>query len=127
MASVEELKGMKVLVVEDDYMIATDLALELEESGAEIVGPAATVADALSLVEIHGDQLDCASLDVNLKGERVFPVADALVARNVPIVFSSGYDTSVLPEPYKAMPHCGKPVDTAALMRLLASRLPPGP
>jgi DNA-binding response OmpR family regulator len=123
MQRIDELQGMKILVVEDDYMIATDLALELEESGAEVVGPAASVKDALELIDIHGDQLDCASLDVNVQGQRVFPVVDELIARDVPIVLSTGYDTRVLPMEYRSLPHCEKPVETAVLVRMLAASL----
>ena len=123
MERIEELQGLKILVVEDDYMIATDIAHELEESGAEVVGPAATIEDALSLIDIHGDQLDGASLDVNLRGKRIFPVADALIARHVPIVLSTGYDMGVLPASYRSLPHCEKPVDSTVLIRMLASSL----
>jgi CheY-like chemotaxis protein len=127
MERIDGLHGMKILVVEDDYMVATDIAEELAESGAEVVGPAGTIEDALALIELHGDQLDCASLDVNLKGRYIFPVADALTALDVPIVFSSGYDTRVLPPSYHDSPRCEKPVETAVLVRLLAANLPRHP
>lgn len=123
MQRIDELQGMKILVVEDDYMIATDIASELEDSGAEVIGPAGTIEDALSLIAIHGDQLDCAALDVDLNGRRSFPVADALLARAVPIVLSSGYATCTLPESYRALPHCDKPVESRVLARMIAASL----
>jgi CheY-like chemotaxis protein len=123
MERIDELQGMKILIVEDDYMIATDIASELENSGAEVIGPAGTIEDALSLIEIYGDQLDGAALDVNVRGRSVFPVADALLARDVPVVLSSGYDTRNLPPSYQTLPHCDKPVDSEVLVRLIASSL----
>jgi DNA-binding response OmpR family regulator len=69
--------GKRVLIVEDEYMIARDLALALEDAGAEVVGPAGTIQDALELIE-DNDGIDGAVLDVNLHGERIYPVADLL-------------------------------------------------
>lgn len=114
------LSGKRLLVVEDEYLIASDLAYALEDAGAEVIGPAGTVEDALRLVAREGDRLDGAVLDVNLRGGRVFPVADALTARGVPFVLATGYDDVCIPAAYAGLPRCGKPVDRARLMRLLA-------
>jgi CheY-like chemotaxis protein len=89
------LSGWRVLLVEDEFLIAEDLASVLSAAGATVVGPAYTVAGALSLIE-SGDALDGAVLDVNLKGEAVFPVADALLSRSIPFVFTTGYDKQYL-------------------------------
>ena len=113
-----ELAGKRILLVEDEYMLATDLAEFLEQHGAEVVGPVGTVAQALALA---GGALDAAVLDVNLRGERIYPVADALIARGVPIVFATGYDELLVHRPYIGLPLCQKPIDKPALLKLLQS------
>ncbi len=74
----DTLRGRRLLVVEDEYAIATDLARTLEGRGVEVVGPAGSVEDALELVETEGGRLDGAVLDINLHDERAYPIADAL-------------------------------------------------
>lgn len=117
---VKGLAGRRLLVVEDEYLIASDLADALAEMGAEVVGPAGTVADALRLVD---GRLDAAVLDLNLRGERGFPVADALRARKVPFVFATGYDESSIPPAYSDVPRCKKPIDRRELIELLAAMI----
>ena len=117
------LRGRHLLVVEDEYMIAMDIAHTLEELGAEVVGPAGSVADALLLVQDEDSRIDAAVLDINLRDERVFPVAEALIARGVPFVFATGYDASVIPSAYAAAPRCEKPVNKTSLVRILAQHL----
>jgi hypothetical protein len=117
------LRGRRLLVLEDDFMIATDLARTLEEHGAEVIGPAYSVAGALTLIEAKNGALDGAVLDVNLGAEPAYPVADALLARGVPFVFATGYDAWVIPEPYADVPRCEKPYDLATVIRLLAGRI----
>lgn len=112
--------GRRLLVVEDEYMIAVELAHALEEMGAEVIGPAGSVEDALDLLGDDDGRLDAAVLDVNLRDERVYPVADALRARGVPFVFATGYDAGAIPPAYAATPRCEKPVDRGQLVRLLA-------
>jgi DNA-binding NtrC family response regulator len=119
-AAPECLSGQKLLVVEDEYIVATDFALRLEDAGAEVVGPAGCVKDALELIEIEGDGIDAAVLDVNLGGELVYPVADALAFRGVPFVFTTGYDASAISPTYAGAPRCEKPIDTALLARAIA-------
>jgi len=116
------LRGRRLLVVEDEYMIAMELTRSLEELGAEVVGPAGSVEDALELVGRDGGRLDAAVLDINLRDERVYPVADALTARGVPFVFATGYDSMAIPSSYASAPRCEKPVDKLQLARLLARR-----
>ena len=96
MADADGLKGRRFLVVEDEYLIAADLAAFLEAQGIEVVGPAASVNEALALLESDTDGLDCAVLDVNLQDDRVYPVADVLMSREVPFVFTTGYDACVI-------------------------------
>jgi CheY-like chemotaxis protein len=101
------LTGCRILVVEDEYCIADDLAATLRKVGAEIIGPLATVGDATKSVE--QEQIDAALLDINLQGEMVFPVADMLVARGVPFAFATGYDEDVIPLRFAGVPRVLKP------------------
>jgi DNA-binding NtrC family response regulator len=114
------LAGKRLLVVEDEYLIASDLVAALEEARAEVVGPAATVEAALQLVASEDSTLDGAVLDINLRDQRVFPVADALEARGVPFVFATGYDEGSIPPAYRGMPRYEKPVDKQKLLEILA-------
>ena len=111
------MAGKRVLVVEDDYFIAKSLVRNLRAAGAEVIGAAATVADALDLV--RAGPLDGAVLDINLQGEMAFGVADALVARGVPFVFASGYSADVVPERYQSIVRCEKPIDPDVLVEAL--------
>ena len=115
-----ELAGRKILLVEDEYMLATDLAQYLERHGATVVGPVGSVAQAMPLT---GAALDAAVLDINLRGERVYPVADALIARGVPIVFATGYDELLMQRPYIGRPICQKPIDKPALLTALQAAI----
>jgi CheY-like chemotaxis protein len=110
----------RVLIVEDDYLVAADLAYSLEDLGMEVVGPAASVEVALQLLEDEGERLDGAVLDINLREQRVYPVANALAARGVPFVFTTGYDPVSIPQAYAAAPRCEKPVDQRQLVRWLS-------
>ena len=83
------LKGKRILVVEDEALIAVMVEDMLAELGSEVVGPAATIEQALVLA--RSGALDGAVLDVNVRGERIDPVADALAARGVPMLFATGY------------------------------------
>jgi DNA-binding LytR/AlgR family response regulator len=115
-----ELRGRRFLVVEDEYIIAADVAASLEALGIEVAGPAASVAAALTLLENDRDRLDGAVLDINLGTERVFPVADVLRGRGIPFVFTTGYDAAVVPNSYSDIPRCEKPVDEQRLARCLS-------
>jgi DNA-binding response OmpR family regulator len=109
------LSGLRVLVVEDTFLIAMDLADQLADSGCEVVGPISTVK--LALERIDGAELDGALLDVNLDGERSFPIAEFLAARGIPFIFLTGYDSqTVFPDEFQHAPRLAKPVDTKSLL-----------
>jgi hypothetical protein len=97
------------------------LAASLASLGAEVIGPAASVEEALSFVEKDGVRLDGAVLDINLRDERVYPVADLLTACGVPFVFTTGYDAVGVPTAYARTPRCEKPIDQTQLVRWLAN------
>lgn len=117
------LAGKAILVVEDEYALASDLEQFLEGQGVAVVGPVGTLKGALAVVEREGAKLDAAVLDINLRTERVYPVADALIALGVPIVFATGYDALLIAKPYIGLPRCQKPIDKGALARALASAI----
>jgi ActR/RegA family two-component response regulator len=117
-ASTESLVVQHMLLIEDDWIIADELAVALEDRGVEVVGPAGTVEQALALIAAT-PQIDAALLDINLRGELVFPVADALLERGVPFVFVTGYNTITIPIRYTDVPCCEKPVDLAKVEQAL--------
>ena len=86
------LDGKRVLIVEDEAIIAAMVEDMLTELGATVVGPASSIKKALVLAASDG--IDAAVLDVNIRSERVDPVADLLRARQVPLVFATGYGAS---------------------------------
>jgi two-component system, response regulator PdtaR len=112
--------GRLVLVVEDEFLIAMDLELLLRRHGWRVLGPAATVAEALRL--LRGETPDVALLDVNLRGEPVTPVAEELRARGVPFVLASAYDSRGLTAvaALAEVPNLGKPTDERRLLAALA-------
>lgn len=114
------LDGRRILVVEDDFVVAEDIQSELEQQGAVVLGPAASVGAALRLLH-EGPRPDRAVLDVNLGGEMVFPVAEALRARDVPFLFLTGYDRTSLPEAYAQVRCYEKPMEMAALLAALTA------
>jgi two-component SAPR family response regulator len=106
----------RILVVDDEVMIAMLLEDIIVACGCEVLGPAGNVATAMSLIEGHGQGgIDGAFLDVNLRGELIYPVVDALAARNVPIVFVSGYAGDGIDPRYAAIPALAKPVPIAEI------------
>lgn len=102
------LTGRSVLLVEDDYFIAEDMACQLEACGAEVIGPVASVDAAIELIE-QTERIDGAVVDINLQGVMAWPIADALLRRGVRFVFATGYDSASIPERYAEIVRCQKP------------------
>jgi CheY-like chemotaxis protein len=117
------LCGSRVLLVEDEMIVAWLLEDMLAELGCVVVGPAATVDRALAMIDAQ--DIDVALLDVNLNGEMSYPVADALIARGVPFVFSTGYDKDRLLEGYRTVPVLQKPYHHSELSDALARLVTP--
>ena len=124
MSALPPLHGMRLLLVEDHFALATNLADVAVQSGADVIGPVATVADALQLIEAL-PELDAAVLEVHLRDGTTYPVADALRARRVPFCFATAQDRARLPERFGDVPVCRKPFGLAgfrdALQRLAAA------
>lgn len=107
----------RVLLVEDEMLIAMHMEDMLIELGFEVVGPAMRLKRAVQLAE--SQKIDVALLDVNLAGEQSFPVARILSQRNVPFVFVTGYGAAGLIDEFKGMPALQKPVEKHRLATLL--------
>ena len=103
------LAGLHILIVEDNFNIAVGLARLFKAQGAEVIGPAPTVAEALALVA-NLERIDAAVLDINLRGKLAYPVVDALRDRGVPVVFMTGYDDETILQGYRDIPCLRKPV-----------------
>jgi CheY-like chemotaxis protein len=112
------LDGRSILLVEDEYFIVDEMRRALEAMGATIIGPAPSVAQALDVVA-SAPRIDAAVLDVNLQGEMVYPVADALFQRGVPFIFATGYDDGVIDARFADITRCEKPVDPLKVARAL--------
>jgi CheY-like chemotaxis protein len=112
------LRDRIILVVEDEYMLADELRCEIGDAGATVLGPVGTVADALALAKREA-RIDGAVLDVNLRGEMAFPVADLLIQRGVPFIFTTGYDESVIPDRFANILRCEKPIAVDGIIRAL--------
>lgn len=114
------LAGLRVLVVEDEALVGMLVQDELEKHGCHVIGPVPDVEDALRMAKDPTVVIDAAVLDVNVAGTPIFPVAEALDAADVPMVFSSGYGEGSLPEPWSDRPILAKPFDEAELAATLA-------
>ncbi|UWU89931.1 response regulator [Bradyrhizobium sp. CB1015] len=114
-----ELKGRRIFVVEDEYFLAEDIGKTFRALGAEIAGPVGHLEDALKILH-DGSVLDAAVLDVNIRSEMIFPIARELRARNVPFLFTTGYDKITLGPEFQDVPLLEKPIDLAAMARKLA-------
>jgi CheY-like chemotaxis protein len=111
--------ALRILVVEDELMIRMLLEDMLGELGHTIAAAAARIDEALEAAKTA--DFDLAILDVNLNGEPISPVADALVARGVPFVFATGYGEHGLPQPYRDRPTLKKPFQLEGLEQMLLS------
>lgn len=117
------LSGRRILVVEDEMVVAWLLEDMLGDLGYAVVGPASRVDQALALLD--AEAIDAAVLDVNLNGQESYPVAAALAARRVPFVFSTGYNKDSLTDDYKGFPALQKPFERAKLAEMLTTLLSP--
>jgi CheY-like chemotaxis protein len=116
MAQNKALDGWRILVVEDNYLIAQDLTELLEDLGATVIGPVGWPDQALALVEENRATLNCAVLDVDLHGKKSYPIADALTGLGIRVVFTTGYDSDGFDEHYAGYPRCEKPVQAQTIL-----------
>jgi DNA-binding response OmpR family regulator len=102
------LDGMHVLVLEDDYYLATDAQEGLEKAGAEVVGPFRDAGAAIERAAV--ETIDCAVLDINLGDGPSFDTARALMGRGIPFLFVTGYDGNVIPDEFAGVGRLEKPL-----------------
>lgn len=107
MTAPKDMLGKRILVVEDDMLIAICIEEVLRELGCTVVGPASRLDRALQLAT--DEVLDAAILDVTIRGGQVFPVAEHLQFRSIPFVFASGYGDWALPAPFQGRTRLTKP------------------
>jgi CheY-like chemotaxis protein len=120
------LRDRRILVVEDEYLIALNLQDSLETAGSVVLGPVASVEKAISKIEAE-PHIDAAVLDVNLGGVLAYPVADMLVAREIPFIFTSGYEDSALRTRYSNVKTCTKPYQFEAMQEALVQAMSGSP
>jgi CheY-like chemotaxis protein len=113
--------GRRVLVCDDNLLMADVICEFLRECGLEPIGPAGELEDALHMARVRA--LDGAILDINLKGRPCFPVCAILSARGIPFVFLTGYQPLLLPAEYRSAPIISKPFDPEGLKAILAQML----
>ena len=117
------LQGLTIMVVEDEFLVANLIEHMLEDAGCAVWGPFPRLAEAVDGAA-HAD-CDAAVLDVNLAGERIFPVAEILARRNIPFLFVTGYDGGSLPKEYAGRPRLHKPFRSAELLGALSDLVRP--
>jgi DNA-binding NtrC family response regulator len=117
------LEGVRVLIVEDQYLIADEMSRAVAALGGAVVGPCPTVETAIA--RLDSEVVGFALLDLNLRGEQVLPVADELSRRGIPFAFATGYEDWVIPAQYRQRPRIQKPVSDVALRRAIGSALNP--
>ena len=120
------LAGRKVLVVEDDFLVAEDFATTLREVGADVIGPADSLPLAMRMA--HGcDGLDCALLDIDLQGVAVFPLARELRAAGIRMMFLTGLGCDSIPDEFAGISCIGKPTVAGRIVEELTALLGPMP
>lgn len=117
-ASSRPYPNRRLLLVEDDRLIASVIVEDLLDMGVDVVGPADSVREAMELMHDMG-AVDAAVLDINLRGETVFEVADLLLARNIPFVFVTGGSLDDIPARFAAVTRWTKPVDLTQIAAAL--------
>jgi CheY-like chemotaxis protein len=114
------LDGKIIMVVEDEFLIAHYLAGCLEDAGARVVGPFGMRKQAETALAA-GEPIDAAILDINLAGDLVYPLADALQQAAIPFVFTTGYNENIIPVRFGDVPRLVKPVDLRQIESILAA------
>ncbi len=122
-----QLEGKRLLLVEDEALVAMMIADFLTDLGCAVVGTAASVSEGLAAIADNKSALDAAVLDVNLGGEKVYPIADELAQEGVPFIFSTGYNRAGIKADYAQVPMIAKPFEPEALEAILVLLLRPRP
>jgi DNA-binding response OmpR family regulator len=118
------LDGLRVLLVEDEFLVSLALEDDLRIAGATLVGPFNDLISALGAAQV--EMFDVAVLDVNLGNAMVYPLAQDLIERDVPFVFLSGYSAADMPARFAHIPRIAKPADIGRLVAAIRSVLKRG-
>ena len=110
------ISGNRVMIVEDEALVAMVVTESLTTLGCSVVGPFSRCSDAMAAIE--ADKIDAAILDVNLDGEMVYPLADLLTERGVPFIFVTGYGAESIDDRFSHIPVIQKPVERHVLQRI---------
>ena len=119
------LAGRRILVVEDEMLVLMNIEMALEDLGCTAISAAASIAEALALLD--DKSFDAAMLDVNLQGERSYPVAEALARRDIPFAFSTGYGDHGDRADFADRPVLRKPYLRCELVAVLGALVTPDP
>ncbi len=121
--SIDEcLANRRILLAEDEGLIALDVEAMLHTFGCEVVGPLSALDDIL--LAIWAQPLDGALLDINLRGRQVFDILPEFISRNIPVVLASGYDDAGLfPQAFRELPRICKPFDQSTLHRVCVTTI----
>lgn len=111
------LYGLQVLVAEDAYLIAADLATAVRHAGGAVIGPVGSLDEALAA--LTQTRPDMAILDINLRGSVAYPMADALERLAIPFVFATGYSADTVPAGWGHIRRCEKPYSAADVVSAL--------
>jgi PAS domain S-box-containing protein len=111
------VEGKRILLVEDEALLALEISEILSSAGAHVIGPFGGLIEGATAA--RRESIDFAVLDMNLKGEMVYPLAEELLERKIPLIFLSGYNVPDVPETLRGVPHLIKPADPAALLKVI--------
>jgi DNA-binding response OmpR family regulator len=112
---VEATRTHRVLIVEDEYYLAADLERAFRAEGAEVIGPVCELSDAFCEVDRGG--FDAAVVDINLRGELAYDIADELMRRSIPFIFATGYSSEAIPLRFSEVVRFEKPFEPPAVAR----------
>lgn len=119
----DRLQGLRVLLVEDEFLLALAVEEDLKRAGCQVVGPIGRLDRALEVVRTEA--LEAAIVDMNLNGIAAHPLADVLIGRHIPFLLLTGYGRADLPERLRSVPRIAKPYDPTLLLEQLARLAPP--
>jgi CheY-like chemotaxis protein len=119
----QPLSGVRVLLVEDEALVAMLIEDMLADDGCSVVATASRLSEALSYAQDPAFAFDVAILDLNLAGESTFPVASALKARNLPFAFATGYGAGGIPAEWRDRPTLQKPFNAGDVTQAMKAAL----
>ncbi len=123
-ATGQALAGLSILIVEDEYIVASMLAAHFTRAGILVVGPVGSIEAALGV--LSQTPVDAAVLDLDLRGRKAYDVADRLKELQIPFVLATGYDDHTVPARFAAVARCRKPALAQTVLDALSAIVRPG-